>query len=75
MRRRPWRAGLLLVGGGLAGIAVAGIPTRRTDPPIRLDAAESTSSSITLLPILTTTSTSTTTTTTPSSTSTTRKRP
>jgi hypothetical protein len=81
MRRQPWRAALLVLGGGVAGIAVAGLPSRHQDPPLRVNAVETTTSvsvATTAAPTTTTTNpptTSTTSTTAKPTTSTTKKRP
>lgn len=60
MGRKPWGVAVLVVGGAVIGIAVAGVPSRGQDPPLRVDASEST----TIPSVEVTTSTTTTTTTT-----------
>lgn len=72
MRRRPWGVALLVLGGVATGVAVAGVPSRGEDPPLRIQADESTTTQVTV-----TTSTTLPTTTTLVSaptTSTTRRR-
>jgi len=80
MRRQPWRAALLLLGGGVAGIAVAGLPSRHQDPPLRVNAVETTTTaavptSAAPAPTTTTTDPPTTSSTAKAATSTTKKRP
>lgn len=58
MRRRPWGVALLVLGGVATGVAVAGVPSRGEDPPLRIQADET--STTTLLPTSTTPSTTTT---------------
>lgn len=75
VRRRPWGVALLVLGGVATGVAVAGVPSRGEDPPLRIQADET--STTTLLPTSTTSSTTSSTTTTLVSaptTSTTRRR-
>lgn len=70
MARKPWGVAVLVVGGALIGVAVAGVPSRGQDPPLRVDASESTTTTT----AVTTTTVATTTTTLPPTTSTTRAR-
>ena len=71
MRRRPWGVALLVLGGVATGVAVAGVPSRGEDPPLRIQADETTTTQIT---ITSTTSSTTTTTVAAPTTSTTRRR-
>lgn len=58
VRRRPWGVALLVLGGVATGVAVAGVPSRGEDPPLRIQADET--SSTTLLTTSTTSSTTAT---------------
>ena len=76
MRRRPWGVALLVLGGVATGVAVAGVPSRGQDPPLRIQADETTTTQVTLATSTTSSTTSSTTTTLVSAptTSTTRRR-
>ncbi|MDQ1439291.1 MAG: hypothetical protein QOK43_2920 [Acidimicrobiaceae bacterium] len=73
MAVQPWRAILLVLGGAGVGIAIAGLPNHRDDPPLRVR-TEAVSTTTSVL-VTTTTAPLFTTTTTVPSTSTTRRRP
>lgn len=72
MRRRPWGVALLVLGGVATGVAVAGVPSRGEDPPLRIQADESTTTQVTIT--TSTTSSTTTTTVAAPTTATTRRR-
>lgn len=72
MRRRPWGVALLVLGGVATGVAVAGVPSRGEDPPLRIQADETTTTQVTIA--TSTTSSTTTTTVEAPTTSTTRRR-
>lgn len=72
VRRRPWGVALLVLGGVATGVAVAGVPSRGEDPPLRIQADET--STTTLLTTTSTTSSTTTTVASTTSTSTSRRR-
>jgi hypothetical protein len=46
---------LLVIGGVFVGVAVAGVPSRRQDPPLRADAAVTSTTSTTLVATTSTT--------------------
>ena len=69
MPSQLWRLVVLVLGGAVIGLGVAGLPNRRDDPPLRVQAETTTTTT------LITTTTQFTTTTTAPTTSTTRRRP
>lgn len=69
---QPWRVVVLVLGGAVVGVGIAGLPNRREDPPLNVRAEATTT---TTLVITTTTTTLPTTTTSAPTTSSTRRRP
>lgn len=54
MASAPWRVILLVLGGAAVGIAIAGLPNQREDPPLRVVEDTTTSSTTTTFATTTT---------------------
>jgi hypothetical protein len=75
MAVQPWRIALLVAGGIVVGVGIAGLPTQQEDPPLQVRADATTTTEFTTITTAPPATTSSSTSTTAGVTSTTRRRP